>query len=158
LGNAQGRGLVAQNVAQPVKLEMPKRGQRKLVVGRDIPLKQEVQKLLANAGARLRPLLVTAVFTGMRGSQVRGLTWDDVDCEKKVVQVRQRANLWRELGVPKSHASEREIPMSPLVVNTLKEWRLGCPKGELKLVFPGRTGRVENYIVIYRGLIALQQA
>ena len=33
--------------------------------------------------------------------------------------------------------------MSPTVLNTLKEWRLVCPKGELGLVFPNTVGNVQ---------------
>jgi integrase len=40
------------------------------------------------------------------------------------------------------------------VVNTLREWKLTCPKGELDLVFPNGRGRIENYHhIIERGLI-----
>jgi hypothetical protein len=38
-----------------------------------------------------------------------------------------------------------EIPMSPMVVNALKEWRLACPWGDLGLVFPNGAGNVENH-------------
>jgi integrase len=31
-----------------------------------------------------------------------------------------------------------------LVVNTLRQWRLACPRGELDLVFPNRHGRVQT--------------
>jgi integrase len=147
LSEAQRRGLVAHNAAQPVKIDAKKREKRKLAVGRDIPSKEEVQKILAAARGRWRPFFVTAIFTGMRASELRGLTWDDdvVDFKRKVVHVRQRANLWCEIGAPKSAAGAREIPMSPMVVNALKEWRLACPKGELNLVFPNGNGRVENH-------------
>jgi integrase len=145
VSEAQRRGLVAQNAAQPVKVDIKKRDQRKLEVGRDIPSKEEIQTILAKAGDRWRPLLVTAVFTGMRASELRGLTWDDVDFTKRVVHVRQRANLWGEIGAPKSAAGRREIPMSPQVVNTLKEWRLACPKGEANLVFPNGKGLVQSH-------------
>ena len=100
------------------------------MVGRGIPSKEEVQPILANAEGRWRPLFVTAIFTGMRASELRGLTWDNVDFERKVIAVRQRANLWGEIAAPKLAAGEREIPMSPMVVNALREWRLACPKGE----------------------------
>jgi hypothetical protein len=39
-GEAQGRGLVSQNAAQPVRGDVKKREQRKLAVGRDIPSKK----------------------------------------------------------------------------------------------------------------------
>jgi len=35
--------------------------------------------------------------------------------------------------------------MSPLLLNTLKVWRLACPKGELELVFPNGAGNIENH-------------
>src|SRR4030095_3384504 len=94
-----------------------------LVIGRDVPSVEEIQTILTKAEGRWRPLLVTAVFTGMRSSELRGLTWGDVDLKKKIIHVRQRANLWGEIGAPKSMAGHREIPMSPPVINTLREWK-----------------------------------
>jgi integrase len=147
LSEAQRRGLVAQNAALPVKVDTKKRELKKLEVGRDIPGKPEIQRLLI-AGAepvfmRHRPLLVTAIFTGMRASELRGLPWSAVDFDKKTVTVRQRADEWGTIAMPKSHAGQREIPMSPTVLNTLREWKLVCPKGELDLVFPNMLGKVQ---------------
>ncbi|MFZ0922005.1 MAG: hypothetical protein WA020_03015, partial [Candidatus Acidiferrales bacterium] len=51
-----------------------------------------------------RPLLVTAIFTGLRCSELRGLTWQHADLEKKVVHVRQRADFENRMGPPKSEA------------------------------------------------------
>jgi integrase len=160
LGEAQRRGLVAHNAALPVKVDLKKRDQRKLAVGRDIPTKAEVQQILATANGRWRPLFITATFTGMRASELRGLSWDAVDFGRRVIHVRQRANLWGEIGAPKSVAGDREIPMSPMVVNTLREWRLVCPhdsQGHLGLVFPNGAGNVENHAnIVNRGFAALQ--
>ncbi len=159
LGEAQRRGLVAQNAAQPVRVDIKKREQGKLAVGRDIPSKEEIQAILAKAEGRWRPFFVTAIFTGMRASELRGLTWDDVDLDRKVIRVRQRGNLWGEIGAPKSAAGEREIPMSPMVVNALREWRLACPKGELGLVFPNGNGNIESHAnIANRGFYELQRA
>jgi integrase len=138
---------------------LKKRDQGKLVVGRDIPSKVEVQAILEKAGGRWRPLLITAIFTGMRASELRGLIWDALDFERKVAHVRQRANLWCEIGAPKSAASQRQIPLSPMVVNSLKEWRLACPNGDLGLVFPNGAGNVESHAnIANRGFYALQTA
>jgi integrase len=42
-------------------------------------------------------------------------------------------------------------------MNTLKEWKLACPNGELGLVFPNATGGVENlWNIVVRGLIPAQ--
>jgi integrase len=49
--------------------------------------------------------------------------------------------------------------MPPLVVNTLREWKLACPKGDLGLVFPNGRGKVESLAnIINRGLIPAQIA
>jgi len=157
LREAQRRGLAAQNTAQPVRIDVKKRDKRKLAVGREIPSNEEVQTILSRADGRWRPLLVTAIFTGMRASELRGLTWDDVDFGRKVVHIRQRANLWCEIGAPKSAAGNREIPMSPMVVNALREWRLVCPKGKERLVFPNGAGNVESHAnIANRGFYGLQ--
>ena len=106
-----------------------------------------------------RPLLLTAVFTGLRASELRGLTWDTVDIERQVLTVRQRADRWNRIGSPKSDAARREIPLAPIVVNTLRAWRLECPRfaGEdeprLWLVFPNGEGNVERHANLHtRGL------
>jgi integrase len=167
LGEAQRRGLIAHNAAQPVRVDVKRRDQRKLAVGRDIPSKEEINIILEKVEGRWRPFFVTAVFTGMRASELRGLTWDDVDFDRNVIHVRQRANLWGEIGAPKSAAGERVIPMSPMVVNVLKKYRLSCPRhvaedggeGRLWLVFPNGAGKIENHAnIANRGFYALQRA
>ena len=106
-----------------------------------------MQKLLEiAAGPRWswhRPLLVTAAFTGMRASELRGLTWSAVDFDTKTIAVRQRADEWGAIGMPKSAAGQREIPVLPTVLNTLREWKLRCPQGELDLVFLNTVGKIQ---------------
>jgi len=115
IGEAMRRGLVAQNCAAPVAIDAKKRGEGKLQVGVDVPSKAEIGALLDAAQGRWRPLFVTAVFTGMRASELRGLTWDAVDFDAKAIHVRQRADLWGAIGNPKSAAGERTI-----------RWRRSC--------------------------------
>jgi integrase len=143
LSEAQRRGLVAQNAALPVKVDTKRREIKKLEVGIDIPSKEQVQQLLATVTGRHRPLILTAIFTGMRASELRGLPWSAVDFEKRMITVRQRADEWGTIGMPKSSAGQREIPMAPTVFNTLREWKLACSKGELDLVFPNTLGKVQ---------------
>jgi integrase len=45
-----------------------------------------------------------------------------------------------------------------MVVNTLKEWKLACPRGELGLVFPNSRGGVESLHAMSGGLGAAQRA
>ena len=60
--------------------------------------------------------LTTAIFTGLRASELRGLTWDDVDLDRQVLTVRQRADRWGTIGSPKSDAGKREMPLAPAVI------------------------------------------
>jgi integrase len=46
-----------------------------------------------------------------------------------------------------------------MLINTLPEWKLTCPKGELNLVFPNGVGRIESRAnIVNRGLIPVQIA
>jgi integrase len=135
--------LVAQNVVAGMKVKANKRDaiSGSLRAGVDFPTKAEMKALIDNAPDRWRPLIITAIFTGMRISELRGLMWSDVDLARGIVFVRQRADAWRVIGAPKSAAAKRDVPLAPLVINTLKAWKLACPKGELNLVFPNGVGK-----------------
>jgi integrase len=148
LREAQRQGQLAKAPAAPISIRVPKRGSLKIDAGRDFPNKDEANTILATATGRLRPLVVTAIFTGMRSSELRGLRWADVDLDAKVIHVRQRADAWGTMGPPKSETGERVIPLTPMVVNALREWRLACPKGALDLVFPTATGRPQPHSTI----------
>jgi integrase len=129
---------------------LEKRHDKRLEVGVDIPTKDEIRAVLGAAQGRWRPLVVTAVFTGLRASELRGLTWADVDLDRATLRVRQRADRWNKIGSPKSGPGQREVPLVPMAVNTLKEWHLSCPRGELDLVFPNRVGKIETLPSIHR--------
>jgi integrase len=164
LSDAQERGEVAQNVVRSLS-KRKKRGaaerrqKGKLKAGVDIPTPAEIKTIVAHLQGRWRPLLLTAIFAGLRASEIRGLRWDDVDLKKAVLHVRQRADKFKTIGKPKSAAGERTIPMPPILVNALWEWRVACPKGELGLVFPSGAGAVEYHSnILSRGLWPVQIA
>jgi integrase len=141
---AQSQGLVAQNVARGVKLKSSTRSENgPLREGVDFPSKAELKTMVETASGRWRPLIVAAVFTGMRASELRGLQWTNVDLDAGIIHVRQRADAWRHLGAPKSRAGARDIPLAPIVINALRQWRADCPQGELGLVFPNTLGNIE---------------
>jgi integrase len=148
------RGVVAQNVAREVKLKSHGRDKQEI----EIPTKDEIRRLLAGAPPRWRPLLVTATFTGLRASELRGLTWDNVDLPNSTLYVRQRADRWNAMGRPKSKAGNRAVILPPIVINTLREWRLACPKGALNLVFPNGAGNVATLARIDAVFWPLQMA
>jgi integrase len=133
---------VAQNVALAVKITTSKRDKKKPKVGVDIPTPDEIRAIVHAAPGRIRLLLVTVIFSGLRSSELRGLSWEDVDLDKGELHVRRRADRYKKIGRPKSEAGDRTIPIGPVVVNTLREHRLSCPKSELDLVFPNTAARI----------------
>jgi integrase len=167
LADAQERGLVAQNVVGSLRgrhrrskdRRADKRQRGKLKVGVDIPTPDEMRAIINALAGRWRPLLLTAIFTGLRVSELRGLRWSDADFKRSEIHVRQRADRFNAIGRPKSEAGERTIPLPPMVMNALREWKLACPKGELDLVFLNRHGRVETRPnIVQRGLMPAQIA
>lgn len=161
LADAQERGLVVRNSVRELRARRRKgkdgrkdsRG-AKLKIGVDIPTPAEARKFVeALNGNPFRPLLITAIFAGLRASELRGLRWSDIDLKKGKLDVHQRADRYRAIGKPKTESSERTLPLFPIVANTLKEWRLACPKGKLDLAFPNGEGNVEFHVnIIERGL------
>lgn len=134
LSEAQRRGLVAQNVAQGVKVVRKGRERARVV----IPTRAELKALLASCGDDLRPLMMVAVLTGLRSSELRGLRWDDVDLKAGTISVGQRADAWGVIGPPKSSAGYRTIPIAPALIAELKRWKLRARPSEL--VFPNAKG------------------
>jgi integrase len=163
LSDAQEVGYVAQNVARSLTGRKKKRSKaeqkRKLRVGVDIPTPADVRAIAGKLDGRWRPLILTALFTGLRASELRGLRWDDVDLDRGELHVRQRADRYNTFAAPKSEAGERTVPLTPMVASELRRWKLACPKGPLGLVFPTGAGNVENHANIdTRGWIPVQIA
>lgn len=158
LSDAQERGLTIRNPVRDMRAKRNTgsegRQKPKLRVGVDIPSREEIKAIVgALVDDRWRPLLLTAVFTGLRASELRGLPWSAVDLDNRSLSVFQRADRYNAIGQPKTRAGDREVPLTPMVVNTLREWKLRCPKGELDLVFPNGAGNVESLgNIVNRGL------
>jgi integrase len=148
---AQGQGLVAQNVARGMKVKSDSRSKPgKLKAGVDFPTKEEIRALLDNVPERWRAFFVVAIFTGLCASELRGLRWADIDLDAGKLTVSQRADSWFEIGPPKSAAGKRDIPLVPMAINVLRQWKSACPVGELGLAFPNNSGNVEGLPNIQR--------
>jgi integrase len=169
LNDAQERGLVNRNVVSELRnrrngaeRRQERRQRGKLKVGVDIPATAEISALiaaLANEHPRQRAILITAIFTGLRASELRGLRWEDVDFASKEIRVHQRADRYNVIGKPKSESGERTVPVPPMALNVLREWKLKCPTSELGLAFPTSAGTVVQLAdIVNRGLIPAQIA
>jgi len=167
LSQAQEDGLVVRNVVREMRSgrgrgrerQAERRAKPKLKVGVDIPTPGEIKAIVSALSGRWRPLLLTAIFTGLRASELRGLRWENVDLSKRELHVRERADEYKQLGRPKSGSGERTVPLTPVVVSVLREWKLQCPKGELGIVFPTANGSIAGLSSIVRdGLVPAQIA
>lgn len=136
LGNAMEIGAINQNVAASVKVGKLKRESEKIVV----PERADLKALIAVASDTERPFILTAITTGLRSSELRGLRWQDIDLAVGTITVSQRTDQWGVIGSPKSEAGKRTIPIPPELVSELKRWKLRSKTSRLGLVFPSSTG------------------
>lgn len=139
LNEGMRRGLIAQNPAKGVAV---KQGRRERAV---IPTKDELVAIIAACDTEERAFFLTAIFTGLRSSELRGLAWSNINFAEKTLIVAQRADFWNNIGPPKSKAGNRTIPLPNRTLNALKEWKLACPLSEMDLVFPTKNGTPQSY-------------
>lgn len=139
---AERVGYVAQNVARGVTLRRSARERSKVVP----PTKEQMKLLIEAARARGNkrpmdlPMILVLIFAGLRASEVRGLVWRNVDLDRKMITVDQRADFKNVIGPPKSASGRRTIPVPDTLVAELKIWKGRCPPSDLDLVFPSQEG------------------
>jgi integrase len=164
LADMQERGLVAMNAVHGLKKgrkrgkerQAQRRKRGKLKVGVDIPTREEIRDIIAHLSDRWRPLLLTAIFTGLRASELRGLQWKNVDLKGAKLHVRERADRYLEIGEPKSEAGDRTVPLPPMVVNVLREHKM---KATGDFVFPTDNGKPQHHAnILHRGFEPAQIA
>ena len=74
--------------------------------------------------------------TGLRRSEMIALTWSDLNMRTMGVNV-LRSCVRNRIGKTKTDASCRPVPLHPLVLNALLEWRQqSCFAGDLDFLFP----------------------
>lgn len=76
---------------------------------------EEEKRLLQACKAPLKPVVITALHTGFRMSELLSLTWEDVDFDRRIITVKA--------GYAKNGES-RSIPMNEMLKRTLEEVRI----------------------------------
>ena len=99
---------------------------------------------MAKCWARYRPMIYLAGFTGMRPSELRGLSWDQIGDDH--INIRQRADRTGNIGPVKSRAGRRTLFLPALVSAMIEEWRPLCPASDHDLVFPTAAGRPQALV------------
>jgi len=70
--------------------------------------KEEIVKLLSNCTKHLRPIVILALFTGMRRGEIFGLKWEDIDFKRDIMTLLSTKN-----------GEKREVPMNEQVKTAL---------------------------------------
>jgi integrase len=93
-----------------------------------VPGREEVERLLAACSGQYRLIVATALYTGLRISELLGLIWEDIDFAVGVI--RMRAQLSRaHRGAPatrvppKTAASYRDVPLVVQLAGLLIAYR-----------------------------------
>jgi len=105
---------------------------------------------IRQAWSRYGVMFYTQMYSGMRPTEVRGLPWKDVDWKRGGINITQDADAYGEIGLLKSGASYRYVPLPTFIMQMLKDWQPHCPQGMHNLVFPNWSGNIENHANITR--------
>ncbi|PWC53263.1 tyrosine-type recombinase/integrase [Azospirillum sp. TSO22-1] len=143
LKHARSNELIFTNPLEGVEVKRQSRASGAMTKEAARSLKENVKRLIdAAEGDEFRTYLIVAALAGLRASEQRGLRWENVDLEAGYIRVRERADIFNAMGETKSEAGNRDVPIGPLIVNTLKRWKLQCRKSDLNLVFPTKAGGI----------------
>ena len=150
VAEAERRGYIAKNPCVGVTVRKAGRDKVKPVIPGKAEMKAIIKAALASDQPIDAPLVVTDVFCGLRASELRGLTWSQVDLKAKTLIIDRRADAKNHIGAPKTSAGSRVIPLPDLVVSELRKWKLQCPRTNLDLVFPSERKGVMSHTSLHR--------
>ena len=111
----------------------------------------QITALIAHTIPSYRALIVTAVYTGLRQSELLGLRWRDVDFDGGKIRVRHQISRARKkdpakLLPLKSDAAERDLDLMPDLAKVLREHKLASSySGDDDFVFSTLTGKPVYY-------------
>jgi integrase len=153
LSYAVRRRLISDN-----PLRRLERRERPQVVRREMRILHatEIDALLRASTVAYRPVLATAIFTGLRQSELLGLQWADLDFQSEVVHVRRQLDRSGKYTQPKTPKALRDVVLMPSLGALLHEHKTRsshcCATDP---VFATATGRPMYYRnVTRRGLAA----
>jgi integrase len=85
----------------------------------------EIKLLLDNLELRERTLVLLAASTGLRQSELFALRWGDIDFSQGTMNV-TRSIAYGIVGRCKTEASQKPVPVHPILAKALTEWRGRC--------------------------------
>ena len=122
LREAEKNGLIAKNVCRVQT--PPKIVKKEFAILSPDQIKLVMERL---RGRTLYPIVVTALFTGLRRGELLALRWANVSLDggklKVVEALEQLADGSMNLKQPKTKAGRREVTLPDVVIETLREHR-----------------------------------
>jgi integrase len=140
---AMDNEVIHKNPMSKIKRRKPKTEKR------IVPLDMQTVQALANGFApRWQILVWIGFFTGMRPSEILGLTWDRLDFENQEITIdRQLSRDGQRVFADhlKTTKSYRKIPFSPYLQRLLLEHKAAHGLGPHGLILQNRSGNIWRY-------------
>ncbi len=112
------------------------RTSQKRLRDKDVLTPDEFQKLVQNLSVRDRAIVLLIGSTGLRRSEMIALTWSDLNLRTMEVNV-LRSCVRNRIGKTKTESSCRPVPLHPVVLSALLEWRKRSPyASDVDFLFP----------------------
>jgi integrase len=100
----------------------------------------ELAPLLDLLEAADRAIYATALYAGLRLSELQALQWDDVDLHANLIHVQRSWDRQAGFVAPKSRSGKRRVPIAATLRRELLNHRLQQGKGGRGFVFPNTPG------------------
>jgi len=156
LAYAVRRGQLAANpVTRLERSERPRPGQAE----KRVLDSGEVVRLLKAATKPNRPLIAAAVYSGMRQSELLGLTWADVDFEGGFLHVRKQLSRKGERVEVKTAQAVRGVVLMAELARILREHKAKSAHSlDADLVFATRAGQPLGHRNVLRAFVKAADA
>jgi integrase len=123
LKEAQRFDLITRNVAPTV--QPPKVNVEEVQIVREDQLRELLVKL---KGHEIEPIVILALFCGLRRGEALALKWGNVNLDRKLLRIREALEETRAGGIvfkaPKSKAGRRDVTLPDVVIDTLRKHRI----------------------------------
>jgi integrase len=101
---------------------------------------EELESVLSFIDPYYRPLFEVLAFTGARPGEVKALRWSDIHWSAEKLRI-GKARVDGIESLPKTKASQRDVPMAPRVVQALQEQKTHAVRSVEGHVFCDKNGK-----------------